>query len=164
MRTEIWCGYEIRFVEVNGEWWAILKDICDALELKAFKVAQRLNPENLTKVSVETSNIPLRNVRYKGDNRTRWMLAVDEVGIYETLFASKKLEARKFRLWTASVLKKLRKDVGLHGYEVMRMTDKDIQDRIDEILDTLYFDEENGVLMQSITVQGGDVEQVPFMR
>ena len=26
MRVEIWCGYDIRFVEVNGEWYAILKD------------------------------------------------------------------------------------------------------------------------------------------
>ena len=31
MRTETWCGHDIRFVEINGEWWAILKDICDAL-------------------------------------------------------------------------------------------------------------------------------------
>ena len=34
MRVENWCGYDIRFVEVNGEWYAILKDICDALGLK----------------------------------------------------------------------------------------------------------------------------------
>ena len=33
MRTESWCGHDIRFVEKNGEWWAILKDICDALNL-----------------------------------------------------------------------------------------------------------------------------------
>ena len=29
IKTESWCGYDIRFVEVDGEWWAILKDICD---------------------------------------------------------------------------------------------------------------------------------------
>ena len=27
MRTESWCGHEIRFVEVDGEWWAIFEDI-----------------------------------------------------------------------------------------------------------------------------------------
>ena len=45
MRTESWCGHEIRFVEINGEWYAILKDICDALNLKTFKVSQRLDPD-----------------------------------------------------------------------------------------------------------------------
>ena len=44
MRTENWCGYDIRFVEVNGEWYAILKDICDALGLRTDKVANRLDP------------------------------------------------------------------------------------------------------------------------
>jgi prophage antirepressor-like protein len=54
------------------------------------------------------------------------MLAINEIGIYEALFASRKLEARKFRMWAGTVLQKLRKNVGLEGYEVMRMTDKDI--------------------------------------
>lgn len=90
------------------------------------------------------------------------MLAVNEIGIYEALYASRKLEARKFRIWSGTVMQKLRKWVGLQGYEVMRMTEPDIQEQIDSILDTLYWDEEKGCLMQSVTVQGGDVEQVPF--
>ena len=90
------------------------------------------------------------------------MLAVNEIGIYEALFASRRLEARKFRRWTASVMQKLRAKVGLEQYEVMKMTDPDIQDNIDNILDTLFWDEETGRLMQSVTVQGGDVEQIPF--
>ena len=100
--------------------------------------------------------------RHPGENKTRWMLAVNELGIYEALFASRKLEARKFRLWAGEVMAKLRKSVGLKGYEVMKMTDPDIQEQIDCILDTLYWDDEKKCLMQSITVQGGDVEQVPF--
>ena len=35
-------------------------------------------------------------------------------------------------------------------------------DEWDHVLDTLYFDEETGILMQSVTVQGGDVEQVIY--
>ena len=90
------------------------------------------------------------------------MLAINEIGIYEALFASRRLEARKFRLWSANVMQKLRKNVGLKQYEVMRMTEPDIQEQIDCILDTIYYDEETGMLMQSVTVQGGDVEQIPF--
>lgn len=171
MRVENWCGHDIRFVDVNGEWWAILKDICDALGLKTFKVSQRLEPGMLERVLVETSedglndirsDIPSRYNRSKGENKTRWMLAVNELGIYEALFASRRLEARKFRIWAAGILQKLRMRVGLEGYEVMHMTDSDIQDEIDHILDNLFYDEETKMLMESVTVQGGDVEQVPF--
>ena len=90
------------------------------------------------------------------------MLAVNELGIYEALFASRRLEARKFRRWSATVMQRLRANVGLEQYEVMRMTDTDIQEDIDHILDTLFYDETTGKLMQSVTVQGGDVEQVVF--
>lgn len=47
MRTENWCGYDIRFIEINGEWYAILKDICDALKLRTDKIASRLSPSML---------------------------------------------------------------------------------------------------------------------
>lgn len=162
MRTETWCGHDIRFIEIDGEWWAILKDICDALKLQSKHVAERLDPSMLERVKVEASDTVSNDLRSRGENKTRWMLAVNELGIYEALFASRRLEARKFRRWSASVMQKLRSRVGLAGYEVMRMTDKDIQDDIDHILDTLFWDEEKKCVMQSVTVQGGDVEQVPF--
>lgn len=185
IRVENWCGYDIRFVEVNGEWYAILKDICDALHLRSKDVSNRLDPEMMERVRI-TCDIPLRynvkddhpskgvnfsnkvskdgsnDLRSRGENKTRWMLAVNEIGIYEALFASRRLEARKFRRWSAGVMQKLRRNVGLEGYEVMRMTEPEIQEEIDNILDSLYWDEETGKLMQSVTVQGGDVEQVPF--
>lgn len=158
MRTESWCGHDIRFVELNGEWYAILKDICDALRLRTDKVASRLDPDMLERVKVNICDHPSKEVRSRA-RKTQDMLAVNEIGIYEALFASRKLEARKFRRWSASVMKKLRQNVGLQGYEVMKMTEKDIQDEIDFILDSLYWDDEKKCVMQSYTVQGGDVEQ-----
>ena len=160
IRTENWCGHNIRFIEIDGEWLAILKDICDALNLRSKDVSQRLDPSMIKKVKVSKDGS--NDVRSRGYNNTRWMLAINELGIYESLFASRRPEARKFRRWSATVMQKLRNQVGLEGYEIMRMTDKDIQDDIDHILDTLFWDEETGKLMQSITVQGGDVEQIPF--
>ena len=123
MRVENWCGYDIRFVEVNGEWYAILKDICDALGLRTAKVSERLDPSMLERVPIEVE-VPSKDV----DSQIFWMLAVNEIGIYEALFASRRLEARKFRMWAATVLQKLRMRVGLEGYEVMKMTDPEIQD------------------------------------
>ena len=160
MRIENWCGYNIRFIEQDGEWWAILKDICDALKLKTWHVSERLDPDMLIKVNV--SDLGSNEVRSRGQNKTRQMLAVNEIGIYEALYASKRLEARKFRRWSAEVMKKLRTNVGLEGYEVMKMTEPDIQEKIDNILDTIFYDPDTGVLMQSVTTLGGDVEQVVF--
>lgn len=165
IRIENWCGYEIRFVEIDGEWHAILKDICDALGLRTAKTAERLHADMIQRVLIETSDVPSKDIGYKrkaGENKSRWMLVVNEPGIYEALFTSRKLEARKFRIWTSTVLQKLRKSVGLEGYEVMRMTEPEIQEEIDHILETLFWDEEKKMLMRSVTVQGGDVEQVPF--
>ncbi len=182
MRTENWYGHDIRFVEINDEWYAILKDICDALKLRAKDVSQRIDPNMLERVLVHTSEDGINDLRYEhksisrinssdigkdigrrpGENKTRWMLAVNEAGIYQALFASRKLEARKFQLWTFDILKKLRKGVGLQGYEVMRMTEPEIQQEIDWFLDSLYWDEEQQKMFVSVTVQGGDTDQIPL--
>lgn len=164
MKVENWCGHDIRFVyiEEHDEWYAILKDICDALDLQSKHVAERLDPDFMTRVKVEVSDAVSNDLRSRGENKTRWMLAINEFGIYEALFASRRLEARKFRRWSATVMQRLRKSVGLEGYEVMRMTEESIQEEIDHILDTLFWDEETGVLMQSVTIQGGDTDVIPF--
>lgn len=161
MRIETWCGYDIRFVEIDGEWYAILKDICDALDLRTDSVSQRLDPSMVERVRVDVSDHNSTVISSRA-RKTQDMLAVNEIGIYEALFASRRLEARKFRRWSAEVMKKLRSKVGLAGYEVMKMTEPDTQDKIDWILDSLYYDEETGLVMQSVTVPGGDVDQIPF--
>lgn len=194
MKIENWCGYDIRFININGEWWAILKDICDALNLKTKDVAQRINPDMLERVLIKrdstsfettlnTSDMDLTGIRYEhqpvkninastigkdigrkpGEWKTHWMLAINELGIYEALFASRRLEARKFRLWAGKVIQKLRQRVGLQQYEVMQMTDPKVQEEIDWILDSLYWDDEKKCVMQSVTVQGGDVIQKEFV-
>lgn len=174
MRVENWCGHDIRFVEVNGEWMAILKDICDALRLRTFKVSQRLHPDMMDRVPIEVERSSVRPTKYsenfhdipsKGVVKsvsTVYMLVVNELGIYEALFASRRLEARKFRMWAGGVLQKLRHDIGLKQYEVMRMTEPDIQRDIDHMLSRIYYDDELEMLMESRTVVGGDVEQYPF--
>ena len=193
MRIENWCGHDIRFVEIDGHWYAILKDICDALHLRTAKIAERLDSSMLERVripskavipskyniehqAVKTVNsamigkdigkrkdeVPLKDVDFNTYDKTYWMLAVNEKGIYQALFASRKLEARKFQMWTFDVLEKLRRGVGLEEYEVMRMTEPDVQAEIDYMLDGLFYDEESGKLMMSVTVEGGDVDQVPL--
>lgn len=159
-RIEYWNGYGIRFVQHDGEWMAVLKDICDALGLKTFKVSQRLDPKMMCRVPVEVSIIPSGYIRDK--NKTRSMLVINEEGIYETLYTSKRLEAKQFRRWSAQVMRKMRSLAGLKQYEVMKMTSTDVQDHILDLMSTVYYDDERKMLMRSVTIAGGDVAQVPL--
>lgn len=142
VHVENWCGHDIRFIEYRGDWWAILKDVCDALGLRVDGVSNRLDPDMLERVCVDVSDPSSNgvrsstcgNVRSRGQNKTRWMLAINEIGIYEALFASRKLEARKFRRWAAEVMQQLRVGVGLKDYEVFKMTEPEVQQTIDEWL------------------------------
>ena len=161
IRTEEWNGYTIRFIEHKGEWWAVLKDICDALKLKTFDVSRRLDASMKTTLRIDASGMVSNDVRSRA-RKTQDMLVVNEEGLYECVFKSRVASAERFRRWTYKTLKKLRTHVGLKGYEAMRMLDEDTQDMIDHMLDSLYYDEETGLLMESVTVAGGDVEQVPF--
>lgn len=87
-----------------------------------------------------------------GANRPMWFLT--ELGLYNVLSQSRKLIARKWRRVVHQQLIEARKSRG--------MTIKDQFDEWDDLLDTVYFDEKTGILMQSVTVAGGDVEQVPY--
>lgn len=79
---------------------------------------------------------------------------VTETGLYNILSQSRKPIARKWRRVIHDELVRLRKSRDLDIVEQF--------DEWDHELDTLFIDPETGVLMQSVTVQGGDVIQVPY--
>ncbi|HEL0015605.1 Bro-N domain-containing protein [Streptococcus equi] len=116
MRTETWNGYTIRFVEHQGEWWAVLADIAKALDLKPKFIKQRLGDEVVSNNHVADSL-----------GRQQEMLIVNEFGIYETIFSSRKKEAKTFKLWVFETIKQLRQSTGLEGFQVFRMLDKEHQ-------------------------------------
>lgn len=79
---------------------------------------------------------------------------ITETGLYNILSQSKKPIARAWRRVVHEELIALRRSQG-----------KDISEKFkewDHMADNIYFDEERGCLMRSVTVQGGDVEQVPY--
>lgn len=116
MRTETWNGYDIRFVEHQGEWWAVLADFCHALDLKPKRVKERLVDEVVSTDHVADSL-----------GRQQEMLIVNEFGIYDTIFSSRKPEAKSFKFWVFETIKQLRQATGLEGFEVFRMLDKEHQ-------------------------------------
>mgnify|MGYP001325610475 CR=1 FL=1 len=159
MHIEIqhWCGYDIRFVEYCGTWYAVLKDICDALDLHTFKIAQRIDANNIRKLPIPSSNIPNGYNRSQGENITRQMLVINEHGIYQALFRSRRLEARQFTNWVCDMLEDMRAAVGLQPYEVMQITEPEIQRDIDEQLGEAFYDYETDSWRIQRTIENGDV-------
>lgn len=115
-KTETWNGYTIRFVEHQGEWWAVLADIAKALDLNPKFIKQRLGDEVVSNNHVADSL-----------GRQQEMLIVNEFGIYETIFSSRKKEVKTFKLWVFEIIKQLRQSTGLEGFQVFRMFDKEHQ-------------------------------------
>lgn len=141
IRTENWCGFDIRFVEHDGAWYAVLKDICDALKLRTDSVRLRVESDHLVKLGIDqdvvianqwTTTLPV------GSSKTYHMLCVDEAGIYQALSRSTRLEARKFVDWISHSLVDLRKAVGLEAYEALKLTEADVQKLISDKINLPY--------------------------
>lgn len=115
LKTERWNGHEIRFVNIEGEWMAVLKDVCSALELDVKNVSRSLGKEVCKTHPLETNG---------GVQKT---LFTNEKGIFKAAFRSHKKEAEAFQDWVFDVLSQLRKSTGLEGFEVFRMLDKQHQ-------------------------------------
>lgn len=81
---------------------------------------------------------------------------VTETGLYNILSQSRKPTARKWRRVIHDEIIRLRKS---RNFNIIQQFDE-----WDHELDTLYIDPETGILMQSVTVQGGDVIQVPYKK
>ena len=101
--------------------------------------------------SDEKLNLPLV---VAGQQRT--VSFVTETGLYNILSQSRKSLARKWRRIIHNELINLRKS---RGYNVVEQFDDWNHD-----LDNIYVDESTGMLMESKTIPGGDVIQVPIQK
>lgn len=50
LKTERWNGYEIRFVWKDNDWWAVAKDVADALGYANARDAVRLHVDKQDKI------------------------------------------------------------------------------------------------------------------
>ncbi|WKF84457.1 BRO-N domain-containing protein [Lacticaseibacillus pantheris] len=116
MKTENWNNHTIRFVEVQGEWWAVAKDVADALGYAKPTFMVRL---------LDDGSKGLHIVHTPGGDQE--MLIISEFGIYDAVFNSRRPEAKQFKRWVFDVIKQLRQSTGLEGFEVFRILDKEHQ-------------------------------------
>lgn len=138
IRHDSWRGNDIRFVNVNGEWYAVLKDVCDALGISNSRdVRYRIPIRYLEKVNIEdeTHNVDSTDVMSSrmGPHSHR-MLVVNNRGIYHAFLGSRKLEAQKFVEWMLGVIEREQGQQGYEDYRTMSFAeDKAAEDpRTDE--------------------------------
>ena len=114
IKVEQWLNNEIRFVEVDGEWNAVAKDVTDALGFRMASDALRKTKD-----------------KYKGTAQVRTpggvqeMITLTEKGMYRFIMRSDKPEAEDFQDWVFDVIKSLRESIGLEQYEVFEMMRKE---------------------------------------
>ena len=91
---------EVRTVELNGEPWFVLKDVCEVLGIADHKVtARRLDAD-------EVCQTPLTDSM----GRQQETSIINESGLYNVILRSDKPEAKPFRKWvTSEVLPSIRK-------------------------------------------------------
>lgn len=86
--------------------------------------------------------------------QTRQVAFVTETGLYNILSQSRKPIARKWRRVIHNELIRMRREKNMDIVEQF--------DEWDHLLDNVFWDEDRKMLMESITVSGGDVEIVPW--
>jgi prophage antirepressor-like protein len=129
IKVQNWCGCNVRFVKYCGTWYAVLKDICDALNLHTYNISYVINANDLRRIPVPSS---------KREAIAQPMLVVNERGLYQVLlFKDRRPEARQFTDWVCGLLEHMRTAVGLQPYEALRMTEPKIRYDIDEQLDDI---------------------------
>jgi prophage antirepressor-like protein len=119
IKIENWVGHEVRFIWIDDkkEWYAILKDVCDALDLvNVGMVIKRLDEGDITTSDVSDVN-----------NHNQKMACINEIALYDVIFQSRKPEAKEFKRWVLDIIKTLREATGLEGWQAFRMMDKEHQ-------------------------------------
>lgn len=94
---------DVRTVELNGEPWFALKDVCAVLGISNHKMtAQRLDADEVILTDLTDSM-----------GRQQETTVINESGLYNVILRSDKPEAKPFRKWvTSEVLPSIRKNGG----------------------------------------------------
>lgn len=113
VRTELWNGHAIRFVEKEpGEWWGVAFDIAKALGYSNTRSAISRHCKHQTTVP-------------KRDGGSLTIIPIND--IYRLIMRSHLPEAEQFEEWVFNVIDELRKASGLEGFQIFRMLDKEHQ-------------------------------------
>lgn len=84
-----WFDHDIRFVNIDGEMYAILKDLCCVTDLRANKVAKVFKADKNDKIIMIN-----KTCLYLDESLTNGLLAINKSGILEALFETDRINSR----------------------------------------------------------------------
>ncbi|PTG05971.1 phage repressor protein [Staphylococcus chromogenes] len=127
MIKQLFNNKEIRFIEKDGEYWAVASDVAKILGFRDAFNATKYLPEHV-KDTLKGSTL----------GGQQMLTVINEKGIYRLVMRSNKPEAEDFQDWICDVLVELRQATGLKGYEAFRMLDKQKQKEAMAIIQRAY--------------------------
>lgn len=107
-------GTAVRVLDIEGEPWAVLNDLCAVLDIT-----------NTRNVAARLEEADVRQADIRSGGQTRSMNVVNEPGMYEVIIRSDSPKAKPFRRWlTTDVLPSIRR-TGSYGAPSMDITTLD---------------------------------------
>jgi prophage antirepressor-like protein len=115
-------AHAFRVVDIEGEPWFVLADVCRHLDLKTKNGSVSHHADRLD--DDERRTVPasvLREAASLSDREgtppfSRTMVVINESGLYSLILRSDKLQAKKFKKWvTSEVLPSIRRTGGYAG-------------------------------------------------
>ncbi len=116
---------QMRAVNINGNLWVCLTDVCKALDLtQASKVKERLNAKGVNTIPTLTAG-GMQNLLY-----------INEPNLYRAIFQSRKEAAERFTDWvTSEVLPSIRKTGGyINGAGMEEIIQRTVTETIQAIV------------------------------
>lgn len=149
MIVKQYSDHNIRFINKNGEYWAVASDVAQILGFRDANTAIRILPKHVRDTL---------KVRTLGGNQN--MTVINEKGIYRLVMRSNKSEALDFQDWICDMLVGLRQGAGLQPYDAFDMLDKQHQVSIMDLLNNNYEDISDKIFMKANSISNKAVSTI----
>ncbi|PTJ81247.1 phage repressor protein [Staphylococcus succinus] len=145
----------IRFINKNGEYWAVASDVARVLGFRDANTAVRYLPKHVRGTLKERTTSDKAKARKCQD-----YTVINEKGIYRLIMRSNKPEALDFQDWICDLLVGLRQGTGLQSYDAFDMLDKQHQISVMDLLNNNYEDISDKVYIKANTISNKAVSIV----
>lgn len=155
MIVKQYSDYKIRFINKNGEYWAVASDVAKILGFRDAHTAVRYLPTHVRgTLKGRTTSEKTKARKYQD------YTVINEKGIYRLAMRSNKPEALDFQDWICHMLVGLRQGVGLQPYNAFDMLDKQHQIGVMDLLNNNYEDISDKVFMKANTIANKAVSTI----
>lgn len=155
MIVKQYSDHNVRFINKNGEYWAVASDVAKVLEFRDAYNATKYLPKHARGTLKGSSTSDNAKARKYQD-----YTVINEKGIYRLAMRSNKPEAVHFQDWICDMLVDLRQGTGLPPYDAFDMLDKQHQISVMDLLNNNYEDISDKVFMKANAISNKAVSTI----